>query len=206
MKKKYILILFTFIMLISESVVYASMADYTDEQADAKKQQEQLEWNKKMEERVNKSSNNYLKSLSVKNYEISPSFDKQTINYEIKKGVKEDYIEIEAETDDDKSSVSGNGRVNINSGENNVKIEVTAENGTVRSYFIKVIKGDYTEEELENNKTTDRIVSDKIQKNENQESIKNNKDMENNKITIIIIINIIVVLIIVLIIFIKYKK
>ena len=138
--KKIILMILAVMLILSQDVIYASMADYTDEQADKNLKQEQEEWKKEQQERINKSSNNYLKSLSVKKYSIAPDFDKQTINYEISAEISDDYIEIEAETDDEKSSVSGIGKIGLSSGENNLKVDVTAENGTVRSYFIKVIK------------------------------------------------------------------
>lgn len=87
-----------------------------------------------------KSTNNYLKNLEVTGYKITPEFDKQTINYEITNEVDEDYIEINAQVDDEKATISGAGKVALNSGENNLKIEVTSESGTVRTYFIKVVK------------------------------------------------------------------
>ncbi len=87
-----------------------------------------------------KSTNNYLKNLEVTGYKITPEFDKQTINYEITNEVDEDYIEINAQVDDEKATISGTGKVALNSGENNLKIEVTSESGTVRTYFIKVVK------------------------------------------------------------------
>ena len=138
--KKIILMILAVMLILSQDVIYASMADYTDEQADKNLKQEQEEWKKEQQERINKSSNNYLKSLSVKKYSITPDFDKQTINYEISAEISDDYIEIEAETDDEKSSVSGIGKIGLSSGENNLKVDVTAENGTVRYYFINVIK------------------------------------------------------------------
>ena len=87
-----------------------------------------------------KSTNNYLKNLEVTGYKITPEFDKQTINYEITNEVDEDYIEINAQVDDEKATISEAGKVALNSGENNLKIEVTSESGTVRTYFIKVVK------------------------------------------------------------------
>lgn len=135
---KFILTIYAITLLLSYNIAYASMADFTDEEADKITKQNQEEWKQEQEERIEKSSNNYLKNLSVENYEITPEFDKQTINYEISKEITEDYIEIIAKTDDDKSSVSGDGKITLNSGENNIRIDVTAENGTVRTYFIKV--------------------------------------------------------------------
>lgn len=137
---KIILIITILILVLSQNIIYASMADYTDEQADQNMKKEQEEWKQEQEEKINKSSNNYLKELSVYGYEITPKFDKQTINYEIVQEINDDYLEIKAETDDGKASVLGIGKTQLNSGENNLRIDVTAENGTVRTYFIKVIK------------------------------------------------------------------
>ena len=128
-----------FIML-SQHIIYASMADFTDEQADKALKQEQEEWQHEQENRINKSSNNYLKELSINNQKIIPNFDKQTINYEIEKEVVDDYVEIKAEADDEKASVSGTGKILLSSGDNNLRIDVTAENGTVRTYYIKLKK------------------------------------------------------------------
>lgn len=109
-----------------------------------KREVEELEKAKEQEKNSTqvevKSTNNYLKNLEVTGYKITPEFDKQTINYEITNEVDEDYIEINAQVDDEKATISGTGRVALNSGENNLKIEVTSESGTVRTYFIKVVK------------------------------------------------------------------
>lgn len=136
---KILITFFILALVFAQNIIYASMADYTDEQADNKQKQEHQEWQKEQEERIGKSSNNFLKSLSVKKYSITPDFDKQTINYEITEEITDNYVEITADTDDEKSSVSGVGKVQLKSGENNLKIDVKAENGTVRTYFIKMI-------------------------------------------------------------------
>ena len=137
---KIIIMIFVSIVILTQNIVYASMADYDDETADKIMEQEKEEWNKKHEEVINKSSNNYLKNLSIENYEITPKFDKQIINYEVEKEVVENTIEVKAEADDEKATVSGIGNITLNSGENIITIDVTAENGTVRSYYIKVVK------------------------------------------------------------------
>lgn len=114
---------------------------YSEE--DQKREKEELEKAEEQEKNVQtviKSTDNYLKNLEVDGYSLTPEFDKQTVNYEIKEDVQADFLEIKAETDDEKASISGIGKVALNSGENNLKIEVTAESGTVRTYFIKVIK------------------------------------------------------------------
>lgn len=163
---KTIIILFVTILLAFNSIVYATMADFTDEEADKITKQNQEEWKQEQEERIGKSSNNYLKSLSVDGYTLTPQFDKQTINYEIKEEIETDSITINTETDDEKSSVSGNGKVTLNSGENELRIDVTAENGTVRTYYIKV-------------KTTGGITSNDID-TENEEETENEIEPESN--------------------------
>lgn len=143
--KKYIkisiLVTITFSLLLANTPkVLASFADFTDEEAEKQAQEQLKEQEKEHNVTQVKSSNNYLKNLSVNGYQITPEFDKQTINYEIKEEIGEEYIKIAAETDDEKSSVSGIGAVQLNSGENNIRIDVTAENGSVRTYFIKATK------------------------------------------------------------------
>ena len=139
--KVSILILITFMLLFCNTTkVFASFADFTDEEAD-KKAEQQMEEQQKQNNQIDvKSNNNYLKELNVKGYNLTPEFDKQTINYEISEEINVDSIDIIAKTDDEKSSVSGDGKVQLNSGENNLRIDVTAESGTVRTYFLKVKK------------------------------------------------------------------
>lgn len=136
--KKIIVFIILISCTISYNCVYAGFADYTDK--DARKATEQLIQEQKQNYNATKSSNNYLKNLKVDDYEITPQFDKQIINYEIKEEIAADEIQIQAETDDENAIISGNDKITLNSGENNITIDVTAENGTVRSYYIKVIK------------------------------------------------------------------
>lgn len=136
----FFIISFIFSIGISNTSFAKSMLEVTDEEADKQYKITMEEQKKELEERINKSSNNYLKSLSVDNYKIYPDFDKQTENYEIKEELNVDSLNIKAEADDEKASVSGIGIVKLNSGENKIRIDITAENGTVRTYFIKVIK------------------------------------------------------------------
>lgn len=178
MKKVYkvVMMIFLLIIIFAHNVIYASMADFTDEQADSKQKQEQEEWKKYEEERINKSDNNLLKGLEVKNYDITPTFDKQILNYEIEKDVNDNYIEITAETDDKKASLSGTGIIELTIGENNLRIDVTAENGTVRTYFIKVNcvskEAVETKEKEENNE----IKQDRIAQIQNEDLNKNNNN------------------------------
>lgn len=92
--------------------------------------------NKKDKEDV-LSSNNYLKSLVIKNYSINFDKDKTTYNLKIN---KEEYLDITALAEDSLSSViiKNNDKLRNN---DVIKIIVTAENGSEREYLINIEKG-----------------------------------------------------------------
>ena len=105
------------------------------------------------------SSNNYLKSLSIKNYEIN--FDKGVLEYKIKVPADIKTLDITAVAEDYRSRVEINGNEEFKEGENVVTIKVTAENGEVREYKIRVNKEakDTDIDELEeNNGKVEKIV------------------------------------------------
>ena len=94
-------------LLIVEQKNYAAFADNDDATADAEseKQLEQQEETDKQNE--SKSDNNYLSELSVEGYELTPAFDKNTTDYEIKDDVTADSIKINAKAEDSKATISG---------------------------------------------------------------------------------------------------
>ena len=87
---------------------------------------------------VNKtySKNNYLKSLSIDGYEITPEFNKEKLEYEVQLEPGTEEIDISATSEDKNASVKGAGKVKITEGINTIKIIVTAENGNERTYQI----------------------------------------------------------------------
>lgn len=88
---------------------------------------------------VQKSSNNYLKSLSVEGCTISPEFNKDTLEYSCK-DLMIDEIEIKAEVEDSKSSLTGTGKKELLNGDNNFEVKVTSEDGQVRVYKLLINK------------------------------------------------------------------
>lgn len=91
------------------------------------------------------NSNNYLKSLSIGTGTLEPRFYRETTNYTVKFNDDFDFknfnsINIYATAEDSKAKISGTGTISINDGENNIAIRVTAENGSVRTYNIKIDK------------------------------------------------------------------
>ena len=116
------------------------MVEFDDEMADEQANEELRKQEQEDQENAGKSSNNFLSELSVEGYKISPAFDKQTINYSIDGEITAKKVNIQAKTDDDRATVTGIGEVELQTGENNFRISVKAENGTERAYFIKIIK------------------------------------------------------------------
>lgn len=84
------------------------------------------------------SSNNYLKSLAIDGFDISPSFDKETKEYSVEVPNGTDKVNIKAEKADSSASVKGDGEESVTEGVNKIEIKVTAENGNERVYVINV--------------------------------------------------------------------
>lgn len=84
------------------------------------------------------SKDNNLKSLTVEGFELTPTFDKDVLNYSVI--VPEDTIKInvKAVASDSRSSIKGDGEIEVNTGANTVSVVVTAENGSEKTYTISV--------------------------------------------------------------------
>lgn len=84
-----------------------------------------------------KSNNTNLKTLSIENVELSPAFSADVLQYTAKiTEYKEKEIKVVAEAEDAKSTVKVEGNTNIVEGENVIAVEVTAEDGTKKTYKI----------------------------------------------------------------------
>ena len=116
-------------------------ADYTEEEAaeDKKEYEENKENTLTAEDYVGKSSDYYLKSLEVEGYKLEPKFNRQNDEYTIY--VKDDNIDtfnVKAEADNEKATIDGTGSVTVPSDERLINVTVTAENGNIKVYTIKV--------------------------------------------------------------------
>ena len=97
---------------------------------------------------VAKSSNNNLKKLEIKNYNLI--FDKNVLSYTIELENKEDHLEIITELEDAKSTIKVEGNKNLSSKKNNsILIEITSENGSKKTYTIKTIAKELKEENID---------------------------------------------------------
>lgn len=85
-----------------------------------------------------KSSNNYLSSLTIDNFELNEEFDKESLEYTLTVPTDTEKIKINAQLDDSSAKVAGLGDVKLSVGLNTFEIVVTAENGSKKTYILKV--------------------------------------------------------------------
>lgn len=122
-------------------------ADFTSEEG--QKEAQQYEENKIKEEQnasnttqeyIEKSGNNYLKSLIVEGYKLEPQFNKQKDEYIVYVPYRDNIknINIIAEADDTRAKVEGTGNIEITPESNIITINVIAENGNLKVYTIKI--------------------------------------------------------------------
>lgn len=84
------------------------------------------------------SSVNNLKNLSVDGAELNPKFEAGTTSYNVTVPKGTEKINIKAEVEDSKSSISGIGEKNVTEGMNKFDVIVTAENGAQKIYTLNV--------------------------------------------------------------------
>ena len=84
------------------------------------------------------SKNNYLSSLKVNDYELSPAFNKETLEYSLDLDSSIESVNVSATVEDRTASVRGDGDIPLVEGINKVEVIVTAQNGSVRTYVINI--------------------------------------------------------------------
>lgn len=87
-----------------------------------------------------KSNDATLKSLSASGYTLSPAFNKDTTSYTIKVPKSATTVKLEGTTNNSKASVTGLGDITLNGDKTTTTIKVTAEDGTVKTYTVKIEK------------------------------------------------------------------
>lgn len=87
------------------------------------------------------SQNNYLKSLSITDVEFKNSFKKTTADYFARLDDDDlDKVTVKAVAEDSSAIVTVYGNTNLKEGKNKIIINVTADNGDVRTYRIYLTK------------------------------------------------------------------
>ena len=100
------------------------------------------------------STNNFLQTLYLSEGELSPEFDKNTLNYEVTVSSEIDEVTVYAVPEDNTSKItSGVGLKLLNFGKNVIEIKVRSSIGVTRTYTVTI-----TREESSNNELLDLIV------------------------------------------------
>lgn len=84
------------------------------------------------------SKDNNLKNLAVEGYEISPAFDKDTLEYTVNVPTGTEKVKVNATVNDRTASVTGDGELTVTEGLNTLPIVVTAQNGSQKTYNLIV--------------------------------------------------------------------
>ena len=87
-----------------------------------------------------KSSNSYLKSISIDKVKLNPEFNKDNLEYKAVVAGDVEKITINAEAEDDKASVDGLGEKELTEGVNRFEIRVHAENGEEKVYVLEITR------------------------------------------------------------------
>lgn len=115
--------------------IASSLITYTKPKEDEKEDDKEEE----------KSNNKNLSSLKIDGIDITPSFDKDATQYTAHVDGDVEELKINAKAEDSKAKVSIEGNKGLKEGDNIIKVKVTAEDETTRTYFITVTKGEGTE-------------------------------------------------------------
>ena len=104
-----------------------------------------------------KSSDATLKSLSASGYTLSPSFKANTTSYTVTVPSTATTIKLEGATNHSKATVSGFGNITLTGNETVATIKVTAEDGSVKTYTVKIEKEKQEEAKKSNDATLKKL-------------------------------------------------
>lgn len=86
------------------------------------------------------STNDYLKEITVDGYEITPTFNKDTLEYELEVENDIEKVNVNAVKEDSRATLKNPGEVELTEGLNKVEIVVTAEKGNKRTYVLNITR------------------------------------------------------------------
>lgn len=84
------------------------------------------------------NNNNFLDTLTVEGFSLSPTFDRYTMEYAVEVTKETTEVTISATPNSQEVTVAGTGTIQLYAGENLLPITVTATSGAVRTYVISV--------------------------------------------------------------------
>ena len=86
------------------------------------------------------SPNNKLSGLSVEGFSLTPTFNRDVNSYDLIVDHSVSSVNVAASVIDSKATAGGTGSVSLQDGRNEIRIQVTAENGNQREYVINVVR------------------------------------------------------------------
>ena len=86
------------------------------------------------------SPNNKLSALGVAGFSMTPTFSRDILEYNLIVDPSVSTINVSASPLSSAASISGTGTITLHSGNNDIKIGVTAQNGSVREYVLHVVR------------------------------------------------------------------
>lgn len=89
-----------------------------------------------------KSTNNNLKNLKVDDYQISPEFNKDTLDYTVTVESNVEKVTIYADKEDGYANVDGIGEKEVIEGDNKFEVVVTSETGSKKTYTVNIVVTD----------------------------------------------------------------
>ncbi len=112
----------------------------------------------------NMSSNNYLENIKTSTGSLNPNFDKEESAYEIIVPNEVTSINIEGIKSDPKATVTGNGIYSLIVGQNEIELNVTAEDGSSRRYVLTVTREKNKNADLKNIDVSEGTLTPNFQK------------------------------------------
>ncbi len=84
------------------------------------------------------SGNNNLDRIEIEGYEITPTFDKDILEYSVAVNEDETVINVAAYAEDYRATVTGDGDIEVSAGNNIINIVVIAQNGSEKTYKLTI--------------------------------------------------------------------
>lgn len=86
------------------------------------------------------STNAYLKSITVGDYQLTPEFNKETLEYSVEVENEIENVKVSASKADATASITGTGDIALTEGNNKVEIIVTAQKGNTLTYVVNIYR------------------------------------------------------------------
>ena len=107
------------------------------------------------------SGDNNLSSLGIEGYELTPEFNKDTLEYNVELEPDTSEINISATASHGGATIEGTGTREVTDGDNRLEIKVTAENGSSKIYVINAKVKEYNPIEVNINDEKYTVVRKK---------------------------------------------